>query len=99
MRETEKEAEWEDGEEEEDRSGGGGEKKMKSRFVWFETNIEALVYVRNRERVSAEEKEESIDFNATMYSESPVHQPIKEEPIEKDSDATMFSSTSDKEPN
>ncbi|KAF7835280.1 uncharacterized protein G2W53_010139 [Senna tora] len=50
-------------------------------------------------QVSAEEKEESVDSDATLYSESPVHQPIKEEPIEKDYDTTTFSSASDKVPN
>ncbi|KAF7831711.1 Retrovirus-related Pol polyprotein from transposon RE1 [Senna tora] len=50
-------------------------------------------------QVSAEEKEESVDFDATLYSKSPVYQPIKEEPTEKDFDTTMFSSASNKAPN
>ncbi|KAF7841829.1 hypothetical protein G2W53_004127 [Senna tora] len=45
-----------------------------------------------------EEKEESVDSDATLYSESPGHQQIKEEPTEKDSDTSMFSSASDKAP-
>ncbi|KAF7802831.1 Retrovirus-related Pol polyprotein from transposon RE1 [Senna tora] len=50
-------------------------------------------------QVLAGEKEESADFDATLYFESLVHQPIKEEPTEKEYDTTMFSSASNKAPN
>ncbi|KAF7815054.1 hypothetical protein G2W53_029023 [Senna tora] len=71
---------------------------------WVGVNVQGkydqrLIQNMSFKKVSVEEKEESADSDATLYSESPVHQPIKEEPTEKDFDTTMFSSASDKAPN